>query len=119
MATTLELENPEDLRIVVQRGSDLNLVMKFIAPLTGSTIKFTIRSLATNNYPVMLTHDVTSFTTDTLTDDTCAVVINATTMASLESGEYAYSVQEQRSSSQIATRLKGVFAVEDHAGVNI
>jgi hypothetical protein len=119
MATTLELENPEDLRIVVQRGSDLNLVMKFVAPLTGSTVKFTIRSLATNNYPVMLTHEVTSFTTDDLTDDTCAVVIDATTMGALESGEYAYSVQEQRSASQIATRLKGVFAVEDHAGVNI
>ena len=119
MATTLELENPEDLRIVIQRGSDLNLVMKFAAPLTGSTLKFTIRSLATNNYPVLITRDITVFTTDDLTDDTAAVVINATDMSALESGEYAYSLQEQRSTALIATRLKGIFAVEDHAGVNI
>jgi hypothetical protein len=119
MATTLELENPEDLRIVVQRGSDLNLVMKFAAPLTGSTLKFTIRSLATNNYPILLEHEVTSFTTDDQTDDTAAVIMTAPTMSALESGEYAYSLQEQRSTNLIATRLKGIFEVQDHAGVNI
>ena len=115
----LSLEKPQDVEIIVQRGADLSLALTFEEALTGSEMIFTVRKLTDSSSPILLDKTVSSFTTATVTDDTCTFTKSALEMSGINQGDYYYSVQEKPTGSQIRTRLKGRFIVEAHAGINL
>ena len=117
--TTLTLEQPDDLNIVTQRGAHLPLVLKFSAALTGHTLILTVRDSNRVAGTTLLTKTVSTFTTDTLTDDTASFAATAQEMSAIPAGVYFYTIQEQLNATTIATRMRGIFEVQGHAGVNL
>lgn len=117
--SVLKLESPDELDIVMQRGSDLNLSLKFSNALTGKTLILTIRDSNSESGAVVLSQSVTTFSTGDVADDTAIFARSAQDMAQLSAGNYFYTVQEQSSATRIATRLKGIFTVKPTAGVNL
>ena len=117
--TTLQLEQPDDLDIVMQRGSDLNLVLKFSNALTGNTLILTVRDSNSGSGTTKLSKTITSFTTQDSTDDTVTFSATAQEMSAITAGNYFYTIQEQTNANAIATRMRGIFEIQRHAGVNL
>ena len=117
--TMLQLEQPDDLDIVMQRGSDLNLVLKFSNALTGNTLILTVRDSNSAAGTTKLSKTITSFTTQDLADDTVTFSATAQEMSTIEAGNYFYTIQEQTNTNAIATRMRGILEIQRHAGVNL
>ena len=123
MADVIYVEQPHLYDINVQRDAGFVMTFRFDAPLTGSTIIFTVRDIATVAGEKLHEVTVTSFSTgvvddehpDQITDDEATVVINAGDLPA--AGTYYYALQERISTEEQPVRMKGQFIVEPHAGV--
>mgnify|MGYP006086878149 CR=1 FL=1 len=117
--TVLQLEQPDDLDIVMQRGSDLNLVLKFSKALTDNTLFLTVRDSNSASGIIKLSRTVTSFTTQDIADDTVTFTVPAQEMSAIPAGNYFYAIQEQMTGRKLATRMRGIFEIQRHAGVDL